>query len=209
MPTEWRFKAEYVKNCNCAMGCPCDFWATPTHGSCQGMFADRILEGHYGNVKLDGLTFGGTYHWPGALHLGNGTFQPYLSDTSTPEQREAILTVMSGKAGNAWYEVLASVISRVLEPRFVPIEFEFDLERRRARVSFGGDEVLTTTEPVKNMATGKDHRVRLDMPEGMEYRDPEIATTGVLRSKGPIAFDYPPAHSSLAIVEQTQAGLVR
>jgi hypothetical protein len=173
------------------------------------MFADRILEGHYGNVKLDGLTFGGTYHWPGALHLGNGTFQPYLSDTSTPEQREAILTVMSGKAGNAWYEVLASVISRVLEPRFVPIEFEFDLERRRARVSFGGDEVLTTTEPVKNMATGKDHRVRLDMPEGMEYRDPEIATTGVLRSKGPIAFDYPPAHSSLAIVEQTQAGLVR
>jgi hypothetical protein len=66
MPTEWRFKAEYIKNCNCAMGCPCDFWATSTHGSCQGMFADRILQGHYGKVKLDGLIFGGTYHWPAA-----------------------------------------------------------------------------------------------------------------------------------------------
>ena len=208
MPTEWRFKAEYIKNCNCALGCPCDFWATPTHGSCQGMFADRVLVGHYGTVKLDGVIFGGTYHWPAALHLGNGTFQPYLSEKTTAEQRDAILTILSGKAGNAWYEVLASVVSRVLEPRFVPIEFEFDLERRHARVSFGGGEVLTTTEPVKNIATGKDHRIRLEMPEGMEYARPEIATTGVLRSKGPIAFDYPPAHSSLAIVEQSHAGLV-
>jgi len=101
MATEWRFKAQYIKNCNCAMGCPCDFWATPTHGSCQGMFADRVLEGHYGKIKLDGLIFAGTHHWPGALHLGNGTFQPYVLDKSAPEQREAILTIMSGKAGNA------------------------------------------------------------------------------------------------------------
>jgi hypothetical protein len=170
------------------------------------MFADHILEGHFAGVKLDGLIFGGTYHWPGALHLGNGTFQPYVDQRSTLEQREAILTIMSGKAGNAWYEVLASVISRVLEPKFLPIEFEFDLERRHARIAFGS-EMLTTTEPVKNVATGKDHRVRLDMPEGMEYRHPEIATTGVLRSRGPIAFDYPPAHSSMAIVEQTNLGL--
>ena len=138
--------------------------------------------------------------------MGNGTFQPYVLDKSTPEQREAILTIMSGKVGNAWYEVLASVISRVLDPRFVPIEFEFDLERRHARVSIPG-ELLTTTEPVKNIATGRDHRVRLDMPEGMEYRHPEIATTGILRSSGPIAFDYPPAHSSMAVVEQTHLGL--
>jgi hypothetical protein len=52
---------------------------------------------------------------------------------------------------------------------------------------FGGGAVLTTAEPVKNIATGKGHRVRLEMPEGMEYKRPEIATTGVLRSKGPIA----------------------
>ena len=52
-----------------------------------------------------------------------------------------------------------------------------------------GREMFTTTEPVKNVATGKDHRVRLDMPEGMEYKHPEIAATGVLRSSGPIAFD--------------------
>ena len=83
MTPEWRFRSEYIKNCNCAMGCPCDFWATPTHGSCQGMFANRILEGHYGSVRLDGLIFAGAYHWPGALHLGNGTFQPYVLDKAS------------------------------------------------------------------------------------------------------------------------------
>jgi hypothetical protein len=46
------------------------------------------------------------------------------------------------------------------------------------------------------------------MPNGMEYKHPEIATTGVLKSTGAIAFDCPGAHSSLAVVEQTHKGLV-
>jgi hypothetical protein len=47
------------------------------------------------------------------------------------------------------------------------------------------------------------------MPNGMEYFSPEIATTAVLRSSGLIAFDCKDAHSSLATVEHTQNGLVR
>ena len=48
MATEWRFKAEYIKNCNCAPGCPCDFWAIPTYYKCEGMMAFHILEGNLG-----------------------------------------------------------------------------------------------------------------------------------------------------------------
>jgi hypothetical protein len=29
--TDWRLKSQWVKNCNCAFGCPCDFNARPTH----------------------------------------------------------------------------------------------------------------------------------------------------------------------------------
>ena len=206
MATAWRFKAEYIKNCNCAPGCRCDFWAAPTHYKCEGMFAMRILEGKYGNTKLDGIIAGGTYHWPGPLHLGNGTFQPYFSDQTTPEQREAMLTILSGKAGNAWYEVLAAVVSTVLEPKFVPMEFSFDLKARKANVKFG-NEMETTSEPIKNLATGDEHHICVDMPNGMEYHHPEIATTGVLKSSGALKFDYPGAHSSLAVVEQTHKGL--
>ena len=207
MATTWRMKGEYIKNCNCAPGCPCDFWAAPTHHKCEGMCAMRIQEGNFGKVKLDGLIWAGAYHWPGPLHEGNGTFQPYLSDKATPEQREALLTILSGKAGNAWFEVLASVVSTHLEPKFVPISFEFDLEKRHARVSIKG-ELETTSEPIKNAATGDQHRARVDLPKGMEYFHPEIATTKVLRGTGKIKFDCPQAHSSLAVVEHTQKGLV-
>lgn len=207
MATEWRMKGQYLKNCNCAPGCPCDFWARPTHGHCEGMCAMRIESGSFGVVKLDGLIWAGAYHWPGALHEGRGTLQPYVSEQATPEQRMALLTIMSGKAGNAWFEVLASVVSTVLEPKFVPIEFEFDLEGRTARVVIPG-ELETLTRPIRNEATGDEFRARVELPNGMEYFKPEIATTKVLRGTGRIPFDCPPAHSSLANVEHTHRGLV-
>ena len=102
--------------------------------------------------------------------------------------------------------MLASVVSTVLEPRFVAIEFSFDLKSRRAKVKFG-NEVETTSEPIKNMATGDEHRILVDMPNGMEYKHPEIATTGVLKSTGALKFDLPGAHSSLAVIEHTHKGL--
>ena len=207
MATEWRFKAEYIKNCNCAPGCPCDFWAAPTHYKCEGMMAFNIQKGNFGTTSLDGVAFGGTYHWDGPLHLGGGTFQPYLSHKSTPQQREALLTIMSGKAGGTWFEVLASVVSTILEPQFVLIAFSFDLKARKACVKLGND-VETTTEPIKNIATGDEHRILVDMPNGMEYKRPEIATTGILKSSGKIKFDLPGAHSSMAVVEHTHKGLV-
>jgi hypothetical protein len=207
MATEWRMKGQYLKNCNCAPGCPCDFWAAPTHHKCEGMCAMRIEQGNFGATKLDGLVWAGAYHWPGPLHEGNGTLQPYVSEAATPEQRMALLTILSGKAGNAWFEVLASVVSTVLEPKFVPIEFEFDLEGRTARVVIPG-ELETVTEPIRNAATGDEFRVRIDLPKGMEYFKPEIATTKSLRGTGQIQFDCPSSHSSLANVEHTQRGLV-
>ena len=74
----WRFKAEYIKNCNCAPRCPCDFWANPTNHSCAGMAAFHILEGHFDNVNLDGLILALTYRWPGALHMGRAGTALYL-----------------------------------------------------------------------------------------------------------------------------------
>lgn len=114
---------------------------------------------------------------------------------------------MSGKAGNAWFEVVASLVAKVLEPKFVAIDFEFDLAKRHCRVVIPG-ELETISEPIANMATGDTHRVLVEMPQGMEYFRPEIATTRVLKGTGAIAFDCPGAHGSLAIVEQRHTGLV-
>jgi len=207
MATEWMMRGEYVKNCSCAPGCPCDFWAPPTLHHCTGMFAMRIRQGNFGSTNLDGIVWAGTYYWPGPLHEGNGTLQPYINDKSSEKQREALLTIMSGKAGNAWFEVVASVVSKVLDPKFVPIDFEFDLAKRHCRVVIPG-EFETVTTPITDLASGDAHRILVEMPNGMEYFRPEIATTKVLKGTGAIKFDCPGAHSSLAVVEHRQTGLV-
>src|SRR5205823_10294606 len=83
-------------------------------------------------------TFLAQYHWPGPLHEGNGTVLPILDERSSPPQREAVLQILSGKAGNAWFEVVASLVSRVLEPKVAKIEFKVDVKKRRAQVVVPG-----------------------------------------------------------------------
>jgi hypothetical protein len=204
---DWRMKGEYVKNCSCAAGCPCDFWAAPTHHYCTGMLGMRVNEGHFDKTRLDGVVWAVTYHWPGPLHEGNGTLQPFIDSRTNEAQRNALLTILSGKVGNAWFEVVASIVTTIHEPQFVPIEFDFDLNKRRARVAIAG-QFETRSGPIRNIVTGDEHRVLVDMPNGMEYSHPEIASAEVLRSTGKIAFDCPGAHSSLAAVEHTHKGLV-
>jgi hypothetical protein len=84
MATDWSMEGPWIKNCNCDPGCPCDFNADPTQGHCQGIVAMKIEKGHFGDVDLSGLAWGGVASWPGALHEGNGELQPFL-DASASE----------------------------------------------------------------------------------------------------------------------------
>ena len=94
--SDWRLEGEWLKNCNCAFGCPCDFNALPTEGYCKGMAGMRITKGHFEKTRLDGLVFAATVDFPGALHEGNGQMQPIIDERATPEQREALFYFMSG-----------------------------------------------------------------------------------------------------------------
>lgn len=204
--TSWRLKGKYLKNCNCDPGCPCDFWAKPTHTKCEGMMAMRVEEGFFGDTRLDGVTFAAIYHWPGPLHEGDGTVQPIVDERATPAQREAVLTIMSGQAGGPWFELLASIVTRVLDPLFVPIQIEHDLAQRRARVVIPG-LLETITEPIQNEATGETHHTRIQLPNGLEYKVAEIARAVVNRASGALPYEWPNSHSSLAHVDHTPTGL--
>ena len=130
----------------------------------------HIAEGHFGNVRLDGLNWAATVHWPGALHEGNGSLQPFIDQRATDEQRNAILQILSGQNGGTMFEILAAIVTTMHEPQFVPINFEFDRKARRARVSIPGF-LETTSEPLKVPATGNEQRVTLQMPDGFEYKE--------------------------------------
>ncbi len=199
-------RGEYLKNCGCAFGCPCDFWAAPTRHTCDGISGMRILDGYFGDVSIAGVIWLAASHWPGPLHLGGGVFQTYVSENATEAQRNSVLIILSGRAGGPWFQVLASLAEKIHRPKFVPIEWEFDLERRRARVTIPG-EIESVSEPIRNPITGDDHRVLVEMPNGMEYRRPEMADARILRSTGTIPFDFSGVHSSLEFIEHTPQGV--
>ena len=204
---DWRLKGEWVKNCNCAFGCPCDFNARPTQGHCDGLVAMNIKEGHFGDVGLNGLKFAVTVHFPGALHEGNGTIQPIIDKRADQRQREALLEILSGRHSEegTLFNILSMIVTRILEPQFASIDFRFDMAGRRARVSVPGI-LETEVEPIRNPVTGAEHRIQVVMPEGFEHHGAEVASARIA-STGGIKFDVPQGHSSLATVEQTPTGI--
>jgi hypothetical protein len=205
--TDWRLSGGWIKNCNCAFGCPCDFNARPTHGNCLGVVGMRIERGRFGSVGLDGLSFAVVVDFPGALHEGNGRVQAIIDERAGPEQRDALLQILSGKhsAEGTLFHILSLIVTDVLDPIFAPIEVRFDMEHRTARLSVP-HLLETESKPIRNPVTGAEHRIQVVMPEGFEHRQAEIASARI-DSTGGIGFIVAEGHSSLARVVQTPAGV--
>ena len=173
--TPWRIRGEEVVACACVWACPCQFNALPSRGSCQAWIGFEVREGYYGDTRLDGLRVAAAYSWPGAIHEGNGTVQPVVDERATAEQRDALLTILGGQAGGtAPFEVYAAMTPNVETPLFKPIVFESDREARVARLEVEGVG-KTRSEPIRNPVTGETHRVRIDLPDGFEYKQAEVA----------------------------------
>src|SRR5438067_4666126 len=200
--SDWRLEGEWMKNCNCAFGCPCDFNALPTYGSCKGMVGMRITKGHFEGTKLDGVVFAATVDFPGALHEGNGKMQPIIDERATPEQREALFNIMSGKysAEGTLFQIFSVIVTTVHDPIFVPFEFSFDKQGRIAKLVAKG-VLETDVEPIKNPVTGSPHRIQVRMPEGFEHRVAEVASANI-RSTGAFNFATNASQSYLATLGQ-------
>jgi hypothetical protein len=205
--SNWRLEGEWMKNCNCAFGCPCDFNAPPTHGSCKGLVGMKITKGNFEGIKLDGLMFAATVDFPGALHEGNGNMQPIVDERATAEQRQALFNIMSGKhsAEGTLFHIFSQIVTTIHDPIFAPFEFSFDKNGRIARLVAQG-VLETDVEPIKNPVTGSPHRIRVVMPEGFEHREAEAASANI-SSTGAIKFETKGSHSSLATVVQTPQGV--
>ena len=204
---DWRLEGEWIKNCNCAFGCPCDFNASPTNGKCEGLLGMRITKGHFNGTTLDGLSFFVVVSFPGPLHEGNGQAQPIIEERASPAQREALFNIMSGKnsAEGTLFQIFSLIVTTMHEPVFAPVTFSFDKVGRTARLVIPG-VLETEVEPIKNPVTGAPHRIQVVMPDGFEHRVGEIASSNI-RSSGAIKFETRGGHSTLATVVQTPEGV--
>ena len=66
----WHIVGDWFDNCSCAVACPCTFAQAPDNGFCESVLFWHVREGHYGDVKLDNLSFVRVGRWLGGRSLG-------------------------------------------------------------------------------------------------------------------------------------------
>lgn len=196
---EWRMQGPEIASCNCDWGCPCQFNALPTHGHCRAMTGMRVDQGYFGDISLAGVKWAGMFAWPKAIHLGHGEAFVVIDPAADQAQREALLTILSGQEtdpGATIFNVFAAVIETLHPPAFLPIEFELDMDRRLGRLKIEG--VLdTSVSPIRNPITGAEHRVRVSLPTGFEYREAEYAS-GTTSGSGLVPLSWSDGHAHVA-----------
>jgi hypothetical protein len=204
----WRMKGQYLKNCSCVPGCPCDTHGYPGPNEfCEGVVAMNVAEGEFEGTDLGGTRWAVLVHWPKALHDGNGTAEVFVDDGASDEQRQALGQILSGEAGGPLFEILAAIVTTVHGPHFAPIDWEFDKEARTARLAVDGF-FETSSEPLTIPATDDLQRISVQIPGGFEYKEAEVAMATTLKSTAEIKYDWQNTHSSLADVEHTNEALV-
>lgn len=188
--TKWTIQGREFVHCNCAYGCPCQFNALPTHGDCHAVMAVDIEVGHHGDTRLDGLRIAAIVAWPGAIHEGRGQVVPIVDERASPEQREALLRIMSGEdtePGATFFQVFSTTYEKVHDPVFAGIDFDLDIDSRTATLKVLG-VIEARGEPIVNPVTGDPHRARINLPEGFEYTVAEVGrgwatTSGAMQLK--------------------------
>lgn len=191
----WQMRVAYLDSCNCDWGCPCQFNARPTHGSCEGIGGVHIFDGHYGDIRLDRLNLLFALSYPGAVHEGHGRGSYYIDERSTDEQFGVLSEMMKGKLGGP-FAFYASTLEEHSEPR-------------KAKIVFSGKGIHSTVEavgiaqaqlePIRNPITGKVHRVTIELPSGVEANRMDQASLkkGYIRD-GYLSFESSGTYGSIS-----------
>tara|TARA_B100000676_G_C18085075_1_gene854350 strand:+ start:122 stop:757 length:636 start_codon:yes stop_codon:yes gene_type:complete len=210
--TPWEIKGRELANCNCAYGCPCQFNALPTDGTCEAAVGYEIDTGHYGDVKLDGLRVSATYKWPGAVHEGNGEFQLFIDESATAEQRDALEKIVTGEdteeMATMWW-IFTAMCSKKHPTQYRKITTDIDVDKRVGTVKVDG--ILDIMgEPIKNPVTGAEHRARIDLPNGFEYKIAEMGSASTTTKAGEInLIKNKDSYAQFAELHLNNAGVVR
>jgi hypothetical protein len=200
METRWHINGDYILACNCDYGCPCNFNAPPTPGFCEGSIGFKVDEGAYGDVRLDGQRVFMAMKWPGAIHEGNGTAAVYIDESATPEQREALLNIVSGQAGGRPFEIFAATFAKVLEPRFVKIDLK--VAGKDTEVNVDGF-VKIRFEPIRNPVTKAESFPKVFLPQGFIFQEGEQYSLEEfwVKDGSELDFAYPGKCAELAKVQ--------
>ena len=136
--------------------------------------------------------------------------QIVIEERADARQRETLRRIIHGEdtkdMSTMWW--VYSAMSDTHHPTlYKPINFEIDIEGRRAAASIPG---LLETEgrPIKSPVSGHPHRVRIDMPGGIEFDVAEIGS-GSATTSGAIAFMLKDSYGQFNRLHHHSGGVIR
>ena len=207
---DWYIEGPAYGNCNCGYACPCQFEENPTHGNCRGFEVIEITKGHFGEVDLAGLKAAIIYAWPGPIYEGGGEMQLIIDQSATEDQRHALETVLTG--GETEEEATHWWVFRAMSPTlhdtiYAHIDMDANIEERRATVRIG--EILSSEgRPIKPPHSDGEHRVRIDMPNGIEFSIAEVGSA-TTRTNAAIKLDLKDSYGQWHLMKHGPSGVAQ
>lgn len=122
MAEKWTLKGEFAGACICNVPCPCNVGQNPTQGHCAGIFVFDITKGKYGKLDLGGTRAAMAAKIPGFVFDGNWELAVYTDQKNSKEQQDALVNIITGKAGGP-FEQLSALVAKVVGTKSVPIEW--------------------------------------------------------------------------------------
>jgi hypothetical protein len=105
-----------------------------THERCKGYWALRIDEGTFGDVSLASVRAVVAFDTPQRMIDGGWLQTIIIDESTTPEQRRALETILTGRAGGPW-EKLAAFVATRQPTEFRAIAFEDEGAVKRATIA--------------------------------------------------------------------------
>jgi hypothetical protein len=165
---QWQAEGDWFDVCRCDIPCPCEFAQAPTDNYCEGVLAWHIRQGHYGDVRLDGLSLIAVSSFEGNIWAGEtkADIGLFIDERADERQREALQMTFSGQVGGFPAD-FAELIGEMRGIEYVPIEFEVadDLAYWRAEIP---GRVMASAEALTGPTTPEGQRVQLLNPPGSE-----------------------------------------
>ena len=103
------------------------------------------------------------------------------------------------------FSMYVSMMEKIYDPLIKNIELDINLETRICNLKV--ENIITTkTEPIKNPITGDSHRARIVLPEGMEFKEAEMAS-GTTDANAAFKTNFQDTYVQIAILNLTPKGI--
>jgi len=178
---EWRIAGDWFDNCSCAIACPCTFGQAPDNDLCEAVLFWHIVEGHYGDVTLDGFSMVRVGSFDGNLweYDAKGQWGTFVDDRASDVQADALIEIFSGRVGG-YPARIADLFSRgreVLGIERAAISFEIAPDQSRWGLDIAG-KVKAWAEALSGPTSTPGEPPRMSSPPGSETGPGQIVTWG-------------------------------